>query len=394
MNPTGVDAVSGTSTSRPSANSALMLRLRIGTGVDALDFKMFSNDPHLSRYYIQQINGLIPSRYRLPKKTFRTAIGRAIAGALTYVNETCPPALRLDKLPHGCDWPGKCRIIASLIPVSYFPSLGEVTHRFYHGLIRYLQDTQAKGHILHPNTPSTNPPPGSDQTSAIKIESEDEGQSARSPGKTKGRRKSNKRKRHSEVSANAAPQNERNAAHHNKRTKPPSMGQNGPIIPDPVVEVTARRPDVDAITEQLREGLEVSPAMGRTPETSGHESSEEESQTESETSSEKESEYEDIRPSFESAAEVSEPRRPKPKKKPLNVYQAMFEEAQEEIRFLTDLLTKGAGLTEADLKAAKVRVKNKMGFKYAFESVFNKEQEKEQPTRARKPPRKKKRVTI
>lgn len=172
------------------------------------------------------------------------------------------------------------------------------------------------------------------------------------------------------------------------------MGQNGPIIPDPVVEVTARRPDVDAITEQLREGLEVSPAMGRTPETSGHESSEEESQTESETSSEEESEYEDIRPSTESATEVSEPRRPKPKKKPLNVYQAMFEEAQEEIRFLTDLLTKGAGLTEADLKAAKVRVKNKMGFKYAFESVFNKEQEKEQPTRARKPPRKKKRVTI
>ncbi|KAK5241162.1 hypothetical protein LTS06_012201, partial [Exophiala xenobiotica] len=392
MNPTRVDAFNDTSTSRPSANSRPMLRLRIGTGLDALDFDQFPDDPrqfgrnlinprHFGRNLIKRVNGLVPDRY-LPSGAHSSAIGRAIARAVPYVNDTCPLALRRAELPPNCDFRERCRVIASLIPITYFPTSGEVKNRFFEGLIRYLSDVRAKVDSKNPPslpapapahrrvpgisgpTDSSSSNPGSNETSAIKVEDSDEGQSVPSP--------SRKRKRKTEASE--------------KQTKPPPTGyQNAPVIPKPTIEVTKRRPDVDRITEQLRKGLGVSPAIGRTAEISVHESGEEDSETESESSSEDDSDYEDVRPSIESTCEVAAPRTQKPKKKPLNVYRAMYEEATVEIRFLQDLLTKGAGLTEADLKAAKIRVNNKMGFKYAFESVYNRDHQEERPAKTHKP---------
>ncbi|KAK5462629.1 hypothetical protein LTS15_002341 [Exophiala xenobiotica] len=389
MNQSRADPVSGTYLSNPPTNPARMIRLRIGTGLDALDFDQFPDDPRqFGRNLIKRVNGLVPDRY-LPSGAHSSAIGRAIARAVPYVNDTCPLALRRARLPANCDFRERCRVIACLIPITYFPTSGEVKNRFFEGLIRYLLEVRVKVDSFNPpslpapahrRVPGISGPidssssnPGSNETSAIKIEDSDEGQSVPSS--------SRKRKRKTEASE--------------KQTKPPPTGhQNAPVIPKPTIEVTKRRPDVDGITEQLRKALGVSPAIGRTPEISVHESGEEDSETESEGSSEDDSGYKDVRPSIESTSEVAAPRPPKSKKKPLNVYRAMYEDASEEIRFLQDLLTKGAGLTEADLKAAKIRVKNKMGFKYAFESVYNKDQQEQRSTKAHKPAKKKARLTI
>jgi hypothetical protein len=324
-----------------------MIRLRIGTGLDALNFKKFSHGHrHFTRSLIKRINGLVPDRYQ-PPGVLSPAIERAIARAVTYVNDTCPPALRRVKIPQNCAFRERCRIVAGLIPITYFPPSGEVTDRFFQGLIRYLEDVQANNYSINPpslpaqsnvlrspittqqarhvsgisgRTNSSSSNPGSNETSAIKIEDSDEGQSVPSS--------SRKRKRRTEAYENAT----------TRQTKPPPRAkQDAPVIPNPIVEVTERRPDVHGITEQLRHGLEVSPAIGRLPESSIHETTDEESETESETSSEEESEYEDVRPSVESASVEVTPRTHKPKKSPLNVYRAMYEEATVEIQFLQDL---------------------------------------------------------
>ncbi|KAK7902397.1 hypothetical protein LTR67_002042 [Exophiala xenobiotica] len=429
MNPTRLDAFNNTSTSRPSANSRPMLRLRIGTGVDTLDFNKFANGrQQFSQNLIEHINGLIPPQYHTSNASSTTIHG-AIATAITYINDTAPIALRRETLPQNIGWRERCRVIASLIPVSYFPTQGDVTHRFSHGLIRYLEDVWGKSHGVHPlpalvnvatsavtknrsrtlpsksgqnaSTPSS---PGSTETSAIKIESDNEGNLVRSSKKRKKTKNTKrqvansssetpkKRKRKTEVLGNPEPPHKRRAAlPADPRTNPSPLGlQNAQA---PVVEVR-RHDNVNMLTEQLRTGLEVSPAVGRLTQTSGDEITDEDSETESETSSEDDSEYENVRPSIESTSEVAAPRPPKSKKKPLNVYRTMYEEASEEIRFLQDLLTKGAGLTEADLKAAKIRVNNKMSYKYAFESVYNKDQEEQRPTKAHKPAKKKARITI
>ncbi|KAK5270281.1 hypothetical protein LTR99_005665 [Exophiala xenobiotica] len=402
----------------PPTNPARMIRLRIGTGLDALDFDQFPDDSRqFGRNFIQRVNGLVPDRY-LPSGAHSSAIGRAIARAVPYVNDTCPLALRRANLPPNCDFRERCRVIASLIPITYFPTSGEVKNRFFEGLIRYLLEVRAKVDSFNPpslpapahrRVPGTSGPtsssssnPGSNETSAIKIESDNEGNPIGTSSKKRKTTKNTmrhvansssetpkKRKRKSEVLGDPEPPHERRAA---LLAEPSPLGlQNAH---NPVVQVTERRPDVKGITEQLRIGLEVSPATRTSPESSGHETTDEDSETESETSSEDASDYGDVRPSIESTSEVAAPRPPKSKKKPLNVYRAMYEEASEEIRFLQDLLMKGAGLTEADLKAAKIRVNNKMSYKYAFESVYNRDHQEERPAKTHKPAKKKARVTI
>ncbi|KAI1614798.1 hypothetical protein EDD37DRAFT_407183 [Exophiala viscosa] len=408
------------------AGKSRMVSLKIRTGENIIDGENSSfNNYDISQPLISRIEQLIPARYKSPPHS-KSRIFAALEDAISFVHNTCPAGLKRGNLPRADTLSEKCRLLGSFIPIPYFPPSGRPVDRFLGGLITYLEDQNTRG-VTAPSpvdTPQsgaaasktdarqppiaesgpgraqlpTPPTLGTDEISAIKIESDTE------TGTPKGLRKQSRKKGSSTRQLSSAAKRrkrreaanlERDAADDNTRRPPthPKKKKAKAFLhhraSSPVLDLTPQPPQIDvaSVSAQLRDRLNVTPK--ERPSRNGQ-SSDSESSEESDSSSDSDSRPVVANPAGARKEEQQRELHRAKRRKPLNVYRAMYDEAQEEIRFLQDLLMKGAGLTEADLKACKVRVKNGRGFKYAFDLVYNPDVD----DRGKEPPRKKVRVSL
>lgn len=383
-------------------------------------------DYRFDQQLISRVDQLVPARYGAGSDS-KTPIRRALERATRFVHDTCPAGLKRDLLRRPNALFERCRVLGSLIPVHHFPPDGHVLDRFLKGLVEYLEEQNTTGGNPAPvNQPQSNgaaaatadgPQPatsspviieahtlapvtaGSDERSAIKIESDTE--PATSPARRKKSRKkrsstkkpdktTKKRKRDETATASGADGAADDAERTQLRPKKKLKRSSRLRVPSPVVDLGPQglQADIEQVSTRLHSRLTVTE---RNRQTTDPENVDTESSHESDSSGD---------PDFferDKQAGVSGEDRPREmrdsrRKKPLNVYKTMYEDGQDEIRFLQDLLIKGAGFTEADLKASKVRVKNGKSFKYAFELAFNKE--KERDGASKDAPRKRPRVTL
>ncbi|KAK4947386.1 hypothetical protein LTR10_013754 [Elasticomyces elasticus] len=383
-----------------------MVIFKIRTGQQMLDEEKDSlEDYRMDQNLVRRVDSLVPGRYTAGPNA-KSEIRRVLERVTKFVHETCPAGLKRPLLPGPDTLFEKCRVLGGFIPVQHFPPSGHVLDRFLKGVIAYLEEHHRRvGTAVPPGdsrqsdtsvanmhappqptvvsepegaqlpTPAT---PGTSETSPIKIESDTEA------GVSPGLRRSSRKKASLPRKPNKAtkkrrrdgPSNtkESDATHDNaQRARYPPMKRAKPSsnhrASSPVVDLTPQRTrtDVDRVSTQLRKRLNVTPQEqpSRIRRPSEPESSEE-------SDSSHDHDYTAKPTDRDGAQERDRGRaiRDNRRRKPLNVYQAIYEEAQEEIRFLQGLLIKGAGLTEADLQASKVRVRNGLGFKYAFEFAY------------------------
>ncbi|KIX99187.1 uncharacterized protein Z520_04763 [Fonsecaea multimorphosa CBS 102226] len=377
---------------------------RIQVGTDVLDLMSVPEIPHgLIADYLGQIGSLLPAVNSSEHTGDPDWHNSILHEALKVVNMICPPVLRRRPLwtPQGT-WP-KCHLLASLIPARYFPESGTVMDRFFAGLISFLENQHRfiGRHAMD-----------------MKYQQEDLS--------TSSTRTSNaSRRRVGRYQSNS----------HSKRRKPHAMPKASPnksVSDDTKQEIMTSQYDPEAAPKGKRErNMEKSPFKAiQTSSSKKRKSLDEETpikdrrekkaSTEDPTPSKKKKKQKRAaRTSIEPTAPLPpstphEPRvvikledsadekfdegpdeepdeefdeepdeepdeapdnAPRPLKK-RNVYEYMYHNAQEEIRFLEKFLLAGAGVSKADIDASKIRVAMGQSHKRAFEQVYKPSEKK------------------
>jgi hypothetical protein len=361
---------------------------------------------------LAQIDKLVPDRYRtrVPGSGFRWEV---LDRTIICVYEACPANLRRGLPAPSGSFRGCCHSLAALVPKTFFPTAGRPLDRFLTGVISFLEQEHINGpntslsrqarqrNILTPPT-SSDPVPedraGNLSTTVspagvppfhIKFESDDEVEMRQD-------RKSTKRKEHrSPKSKEAAPNKKRkksngaageaaNPHDGEDRTRPANKKPKTQMnttktrkanVAAPVAKIPERfdSETSDAVlnSDAHPPKLEHEPEEDSDDSSSGSgTSSDDETSSEGDTSSEEDiSSEEDTSSDNWSGGSDDDDSGLPPMPGPRNIYRMMYNDSKKEIQFLLSLLEKGAGITEDDVKACKIRVKNGYTFRYAFDMV-------------------------
>ncbi|OQV07847.1 hypothetical protein CLAIMM_12210 [Cladophialophora immunda] len=353
---------------------------RIEVGTDVLDFTSFPKNPHtLMGDPLQRVVRLLPgsdgAEYPGDPSWHKFVLDEALA----VVNMTCPPALHLQLrrsvLRAIQTAPAKCHLLASLIPVRYFPESGTMMDRFFAGLISFLEKNHqfAGQHAMDMDYQQQTLSTTSTQTSNV---------GRARMGTSRSDRQSKWRKPHSgpKLTSNNHVPPLRDDPKNNPETSSTHKGKRkAEISPGKAVQASfsRKRKSLDAETPTKDSNEETAGMEDPTP-SKRKKKKKIKRTTRDPTASPTPTPPPEPRVviKLEDSSDDEPAHTPQPRKKRLNVYENMYHDAREEIRFLERFLWHGAGISKTDIDASKIRVAAGQTHKRAFEQVCKLPEEK------------------